>query len=123
VQNDVLRRDSSGKLTVNLDTHVFAASGDEGLCGKDVLNLTSTDTEGESAKGTVGGSVTVTADNSCAGESEALLRTDNVDDTLSLVVHSKVCQTEVLDVLFEGGALQAGVVLFDELFDVLEVFS
>jgi hypothetical protein len=123
VQNDILRCNASWELAVNLDLHVLTAAGDEGLSSEDVLDFTGTDTEGKGAEGTVCGSVAVTADDSCAGESETLLGTNNVHDTLALVTHSKVCKTKVLDVLLEGRALQAGVVLFNEFFDVLEVFS
>lgn len=123
VEDDILTGDTGGQLTVDLDAHVLAATGDEGLGGENVLDLTGTDTEGKGTEGTVCGGVTVTADDSCAGEGETLLRTDDVDNTLALVAHAKVCETEVLDVLLEGAALEAGVVLFDELIDVLEVFA
>jgi hypothetical protein len=51
-----------------------------------------------------------------------LLGTDDVNDTLAPVSHAEICESEVLDVLFEGAALQTRVGLFDELFDILEVF-
>lgn len=68
------------------------------------------------------GGVAVTADNGGTGESEPLLGPDDVNDTLALISHAEVCETKVLDVLFEGGALQTRVGLFNELFDILEVF-
>jgi hypothetical protein len=51
-----------------------------------------------------------------------LLGTDDVNNTLTPITHAEICETEVLDILFEGGALQTRVGFFDELFDILEVF-
>jgi hypothetical protein len=59
------------------------------------------------------GSVRITTDDGCSGKSETLLRTDDVDDTwdelhtwqkgyvltLSLVVHTKVGQAKLLDIV------------------------
>jgi hypothetical protein len=87
-----------------------------------VLDFARADTEREGAKGTVCGGVAVTADDGGTGEGEPLLGTDDVDDTLTPIFHAEICETEVLDILFEGGALQTGVGLFNELFDILEVF-
>lgn len=123
VEDDILTGDTGGQLAIDLDAHVLAATGDEGLSGENVLDLTGTDTEGKGTKGTVCRGVTVTADDGGTGEGETLLGTDDVDNTLTLIAHAKVCETEVLDVLFEGAALQTGVVLFDELINVLEVFA
>ena len=57
---------------------------DDGLGSEDMLDLGGTDTEGKSSECSMGGSVRVSADNSCAWKSEALLRSNNVDDTLAL---------------------------------------
>lgn len=56
-----------------------------------MLDLTGTDTKGQGTKGTVCGGVAVTADNSGTWQSESLLRTNNVDDSLSLVAQTKIC--------------------------------
>lgn len=123
VEDNILAGDTGRQLTVDVDAHVLALLGEEGLGREDVLDLASSDTEGEGSKGTVGGGVAVTADDGGAGEGETLLGTDDVDDTLTLVVHAKVRQIEVLDVLLEGGDLETGVVLLDELVDILEVLA
>jgi hypothetical protein len=122
VEYDILAGDSGRELAVDLDAHVLAAASDEGLGREDVLDLTSTDTEGKGAESTVCRGVAVTADDSGAGQGEALLGANDVDDTLALVAHAKVGQAEVLDVLLEGCALQTRVGLFDELLGILEVF-
>jgi hypothetical protein len=102
--------------------HVLAALGDEALRGQDVLDLAGADAEGEGAKGAMGRRVAVAADDGCAGEGEALLGADDVDDALALVTQAKVCDAELLDVLLEGYALCAGVVFLYEARNVLEGF-
>jgi hypothetical protein len=51
-----------------------------------------------------------------------LLGADNVDNTLTLIAHTEVGETKVLDILLESCALEAGVALLDEFGGVLEVF-
>ena len=87
-----------------------------------MLDLTGTNAERESSKGTVGARVRVTADDCGAGQSETLLRANNVDDSLSLVAQTKVGELEILYILLESLALDARLVLVDELADGLEVF-
>lgn len=67
--------------------------------------------------------MTVTADDGGSGEGESLLGADNVDNTLTLVTHTEIGEAEILHVFLEGGALQTGVVFFDEFVDILEVFA
>lgn len=88
-----------------------------------MLNLTGTNAKSQGAKGTVCGGMAVTADDGGAGEGEALLRSNDMDNSLALVAQAEICQTELLDVLFEGNALCAGIVLLDEGRDVLDAFS
>ena len=64
----------------------------------------------------------VTANDGRPGQSEALFGSNNVDNTLALVGHAEVGETKVLDILLEGRALEAGVVLLDELGGIREVF-
>ena len=54
---------------------------------------------------------------------EPLLGANDMNNPLSLVSEPEIRESEFLDVVFEGGALEAGVVFFDEVGDVLEVFS
>lgn len=122
VENNVLAGNTGRELTVDLDTHVLASAGKKGLGCEDVLDLTGSDTESQGAEGTVGGSVGVTADDGGAGKSEPLLGADNVNNTLTLIAHTEVGEAEVLDVLLEGGALQARVGFLDESLGALELF-
>lgn len=87
-----------------------------------MLDLAGADAKGEGAEGAMCGGVAVTADNGGAGEGEALLGANDVDDALPLVAQAKVCDAKLLDVLFERDALGPGVVFLDEARDVLEGF-
>jgi hypothetical protein len=123
VENNILAGDTGGELAVDLNLHVLASAGKEGLGSENVLDFTGTDTEGEGSEGTVGGSVAVTTNNGCSGQSEALLGTDDVDDTLALITHTEVGEAEGLDILLESGTLETRVVLLDEVGSILEVLA
>lgn len=71
-----------------------------------MLNLTSSDTEGQGTEGTVCGSVAVTAYDSSSRQSEPLFGSDDMDNPLSLVPETEVCEAMFLYVLFEGEALE-----------------
>lgn len=88
-----------------------------------MLNLTGADTKGQGAKGTVCGGMAVAADDGGAGESEALLGANDMDNALTLVAQAEICQTKVLDVLLESDALCTRVILLDEGGNVLDAFS
>jgi hypothetical protein len=103
--------------------HVLASLGDEALRGQDVLDLARADAEGKGAEGAVGGGVAVAADDGGAGEGEALLGADDMDDALSLVTEAEVGDAEFLDVVLEGDTLRAGVVFLDEAGNVFECLS
>lgn len=122
VQDDVLAADAGGQLSVDLNLHVLTPLCNQGLRSKDVLDLAGTDTEGKSAECAVCGGVAVTADHCGAGEGEALLGSDDVDDTLPLIVHAEVCEIEGLDIVLQGHDLCPRVGLFDELLGRCEVF-
>ena len=57
------------------------------------------------------------------GQGEPLLGPNNMHDPLSLVAQAEIREAEFLDVVFEGGALEAGIIFFDEVGDVLEVLA
>jgi hypothetical protein len=122
VEDNVFAGDTGWELAVDLNSHVLAAAGNKGLGSEDVLDFTSSDTEGESTEGTVGGGVTVTADDSCAGQGETLLGSNDVDNTLALVTHTEVGQAEVFHILLQSRALETRVVLLDKFLGILEVF-
>jgi hypothetical protein len=102
--------------------HVLAALGDQALCGENVFYLAGADTEGQSPESAMGRRVAVTTDHGRAGEGEALLGADDVDNSLPLITEAKVCDAELLDVLLQGYALCPGVVFLDEARNVFECF-
>ncbi len=67
MKNDVFGGDAFGELAIDLDEHVLGALLEERLCSQHMLDLGSANTKGKSTKGTVGGSVRVTADDGGAG--------------------------------------------------------
>lgn len=83
-----------------------------------MLNLRSTNAECKSTECTVCGGVGVTAYDGSSWKGEALFRTDDMDDTLTLVAETKVGKAESLYIIFEGEALYARVSFFDESFGV-----
>lgn len=88
-----------------------------------MLDLGSAYARGEGTEGAVCGGMAVTADKGGAGQSEALLRADNVDDALTLVAETEICEAEVFYVFFESHALQTRVVLLNEGGNVLDALS
>jgi hypothetical protein len=107
VEDDILGADTGGQLAVDLYPHVLAALGDKALSSKDVLDLTGTDTKGQCTEGAMCRSVAVTAHNGGSGESEALLGTDDMDNSLSLVPQAEICDTKLLNILLQSDTLCA----------------
>ena len=68
---------------------------------------------GQRAEGAVGGGVAVAADDGGAGQREALLGADHVDDALALVELVEVAHAELGGVLGEGLDLDAAFLLGD----------
>ncbi len=71
-----------------------------------MLDLARADAVGESAEGAMGGGMAVAADDGGAGEREALLGADHMDDALAAVALVIVLDAEQPRVLGEGGDLQ-----------------
>lgn len=65
----------------------------------------------------------VAADDGGAGQREALLGSDDVDDALAVVIEAEEGQVEVADVFLEGDTLGAGVGVVDEVGDGSEVLA
>ena len=105
MQDNVLAANTRSEFSVDLNLHVLTPLCDDGLGGQDVFYLAGTDTKGESTESAMCGCVTVTAYDCGAGQREALFRSDDVHDTLPLVVKAKVCEVEGLDILLESHAL------------------
>lgn len=87
-----------------------------------MLDLAGTNAVCQGTESTVGGGVAVTAHDGGAGQSEALLRANDMDNALPLVAQTEVCDAERLDVLLEGDALRSRVILLNEAADVFQAF-
>ena len=90
VEDDVLGGDTFIKLSIDTDEHILCLGLGQGLSGKNVLYLRGADAEGHGAESAMGGRVRVAAYCRTSGESKALLRSDDVNNALPLVSHSKV---------------------------------
>jgi hypothetical protein len=88
-----------------------------------MLDLTGTDAKSQGAKGTMCRGMAVTTDDGGAGEGEALLGPNDMDNSLALVAQAEIRQAKLLDVLLESNALCTGIVFLDEGRDVLDAFS
>ena len=84
-EDDVLGGDAVGQLAVDAHPHVLGLVLDQRLGGEHMLDLGGADAVRQRAEGAVGRGVAVAADDGRAGQGEALLRPDDVDDALALV--------------------------------------
>jgi hypothetical protein len=84
-----------------------------------MLDFRCSNTEGEGSECTMGGSMGVTADDSGTGKSEPLFGSDDMDDTLTVIAEAEVGEIEGFYVVFEGCALQTGILFLNEARDVL----
>ena len=85
-----MRRVAAIWASIDTDEHILCLGLGQGLSGKNVLYLRGADAEGHGAESAMGGRVRVAAYCCTSGESKALLRSDNVNNALPLVSHSKV---------------------------------
>ena len=72
-----------------------------------MLDLRRADALGEGAEGAVGGGVAVAANDGHAGQGEALLGADDMDDALAVVELIEIFDAEILGVLGERRDLNA----------------
>ena len=84
-EDHVLGGDAGRQLAVDGDAHVLRLALDQRLRGEHVLDLARADAVRERTEGAVRRGVAVAADDGHAGQGEALLRADDVDDALAAV--------------------------------------
>ena len=87
-----------------------------------MLDLAGANTKCKGTKCPVRGSVTVSTNYGASREGEALFRADNMNDSLTFITQSEICQSKGLDIIFESNALRARISFFNELSYVPEVF-
>ena len=114
-ENDVFRSGMFGELAIHFHFHVFGFFLDQGLRGKHMLDFRRADAMGQGTKRAMGGGVAIAANDCGAGEREALLRTDNVDDALALVEFVEILNAEVPGVLCQCFHLNAAFFLDNAL--------
>ena len=107
----------SGRLPSTRDAHVLGRLLEQRLGGQHVLDLGGADAEGQRAERAVRRGVAVAADDGHAGQGEALLGADHVDDALADVVHVEVGHAELGDVLLQRLDLDARFLVGDALAD------
>jgi hypothetical protein len=71
----------------------------------------------------MGRCVTVSTYDCGTRERKALLRTDDMYNTLASVIEAKIGNAKFLDIILKGHALKSRVFLLNEGFDVLESFA
>ena len=98
-EDDVLGADAGRQRAVDGDAHVLRLLLDQRLGGEHMLDLRGADAVGERAEGAVRRGVAVAADDGHAGQGEALLGADDVDDALALVALVEILDAEIAGVL------------------------
>ena len=101
------------ELAVDLDQHVLGLLLDQRLGGEHMLDLRGADAMGQRAEGAMGRGVAVAADDGGAGQREALLGADDMDDALAAVELVEIFDAEILGVLRERLDLDAAFRLGD----------
>mmetsp|Transcript_7321 Transcript_7321/g.15145 ORF Transcript_7321/g.15145 Transcript_7321/m.15145 type:complete len:450 (+) Transcript_7321:1617-2966(+) len=123
VQNNILGGHGLVQRSLDFNQEILPLHLGKRRSGKDVLDLAGSNSKGQSPKCTVGCRVAVSAHTGSSRQGESLFGSNNMDNSLSLVFHSKVLEAKVLDVLFELKNLGSRVDFGNEGFNVLELFS
>jgi hypothetical protein len=100
-EDEVLRAHARPEATFHADREGPRAALEEALGGEDVPDLGGPDPEGEGAERAVGGGVAVAADDGHARLRRALLRPEDVDDALRVVLEPVQLDPEVARVPLE----------------------
>ena len=114
-EDDVLGGDAVGELAVDHDLHVLRLRLDQRLRRQHVLDLGRADAVRQRAEGAVRRGVAVAADDRRAGQREALLGADDVDDALARVELVVIFDAEFARVLGELLDLQPALGIGDAL--------
>ena len=99
----------NGRSPLTVTRHRLRRGLDQGLGGEHVLDLRRPDAEGEGAERAVGRGVAVSAHDGRAGEGEALLGSDDVDDPVARIVGLEQVDPELLAVADQGVDLELRV--------------
>src|SRR5258708_4038522 len=114
-EDDVFRADAVRQLAVDNDAHVFRFILNQRLRREHVLDFRSADAVRERPEGALRRSVAVAANDGGAGQREALLRPDDVNDALPAVALVEIFDAELARVLGERFDLQRRFGIVDPL--------
>ena len=107
-EDDVLGGAARWELAVDLHGHLLERSLGKRLRGEDVLDFRGADAESDGSEGTVGGGMTVAADDGHTGLGHSLLRPNDVNNALAHVIRVVEGDAEGGGVLAESGDLLLG---------------
>ena len=112
-ENDVLRRNARRQFAVDHRAHVLRFLLDQRLRRQHVLDFRGANAVGERAECAMRCRMAVAAHDRRAGQGEALLWTDDVDDALALIELVEIFDPEILGVLCQRsdlfGAFRIGI--------------
>mmetsp|Transcript_22345 Transcript_22345/g.41965 ORF Transcript_22345/g.41965 Transcript_22345/m.41965 type:complete len:201 (-) Transcript_22345:107-709(-) len=101
-QHQILRSNARVKVSYDANSHVFRRLLQQSLRGKDMFNLRGANTEGKGAKSPVSGGVAVSAHNCHSRLRETLLRSNNMHNALTSVLHAEILNSEFFHVGGQG---------------------
>lgn len=93
------------------------------LSCQDMLHFTGSNTECQSTKRSMSCSVRVSTNRDTSWKSKSLFRSNNMDNSLTFIGHSKVFEPEIFDVLFELQHLCSTGSLFNKSRDINQLRS
>ena len=102
IQCHIFRRHSFPQLTVNGNAHRHRTCLKNTLWSHYHLHLARADTESHRSHRTVSRSMRITAHNCHTRQSQSTFRTHHMDNSISLIHHTEMLQTEVLGILSQS---------------------
>ena len=114
-EDDVLGGDAGRQFAVDAHAHVLGLLLDQRLGGEHMLDLGGADAVGQRAERAVGRGVAVAAHDGGAGQGEALLGPDHMDDALAAVALVVILDAEIARVLRQRFDLDRRLRIVDAL--------
>ena len=112
-EDDVFGGDARRQAAVDAHQHVLGLLLDQRLGGEHMLDFGCADAVRQRAERAMGRGVAVAADDGGAGQGEALLGPDHMDDALAAVALVVILDAEFARVLGQRGDLQRGLRIVD----------
>ena len=112
-KRDVLGGDAGSQFALNTHEHVLGFLLDQRLGSQNVFYLGGADTMRQRTESAMRGGVAVAADNGHARQGEALLRPDDVHDTLTAITLGIIFNVEIRSILGQSFDLNAAFLVLD----------